>query len=83
MELRSPNMERGPQPHGRTTDSKRLEYTGEGRWDRLQHRAYGTTRVRQTGLLPNDPRSVVQDLTGDAEQWREDLAQGWLLINAQ
>jgi hypothetical protein len=76
-------MQRGPQPHGRTTGSQRLEYPGEGQWDCLQHRTYGTPQTFQTGLLPNDPRGIVQGLTGDAQPLSEQLAQGGHLINAQ
>jgi hypothetical protein len=76
-------MERGPQANRRTTDGERLEYAGEGRWDRLQHRADGTTQVRSVGRLPHDLRRVVQGLSGEAKQLRKDLAQGGLPINPQ
>ena len=76
-------MQWGPQANGRATDGQMLEFPGEGRWDRLQHRADGTTQVRSIGRLPDDLRRVVQNLTGEAKQLREDLAQGWLLIHPQ
>jgi hypothetical protein len=69
-------MERGPQPHGRTTDGQRLEYTAQRRWDRLQQRAYNTTEVSEMRRLPDDPRRLVQELAGEGEQLSEALAPG-------
>ena len=76
-------MERGPQANGRTRDGERLKYAAEGRWERLQHRADGTTEVHSVGRLLHDPRRIVQGLTGDVVQLSEDLPQGGFLVHPQ